>query len=88
MNIVTLSSKNQITLPVALLQLFGIQPKSRLIVQAKDDVIVMKPIKKSVVEETAGILSKYVPASKRGVAWKTIMEETKKIVAKELAEEA
>lgn len=86
MNIVTISSKNQITLPAQLLRDLGLAPKKKLIVQRQSDAIVMQPLKKSVASELAGSLTKYVPKSKLGKSWKEIMEETKKIAAKELVE--
>jgi len=88
MKIVKLSSKNQITLPVFSLSLLGIQPKSRLLVEGDKEKIILKPLKRSITDELAGSLTKYVPKSKLGNDFSKIMEETKTIVAKELAEKS
>lgn len=87
MRIVTLSSKNQITIPKALLEQLQVYPRSKLLITAEKDTIVVKPLKKSIVDELVGSLTKYVHPSKLGVSFDVIMEETKKIVAKKLAAE-
>lgn len=87
MRIVTLSSKNQITIPIALLQQLQVYPRSKLLITAEKDAIVAKPLKKSVAHELAGSLTKYVHPSKLGVPFNVIMEETKRMVAKKLATE-
>lgn len=87
MRIVTLSSKNQITIPKALLEQLQVYPRSKLLITAEKDTIVVKPLKKSIVDELVGSLTKYVHPSKLGVSFDVIMEETKKIVAKKLAGE-
>lgn len=87
MRIVTLSSKHQITIPTALLEQLQVYPRSKLLITAEKDTIVVKPLKKSVVDELAGSLTKYVHPSKLGVPFDVIMDETRKIVAKKLAAE-
>lgn len=85
MKIVTLSSKHQITIPKALLEQLQVSPRSKLLIKAEKDAIMVKPLRKSLVDELAGSLTKYVHPSKLGVPFDVIMEETKKIVAKKLA---
>lgn len=87
MNIVTISSKNQITLPKDLLASLGVGVKSQLLIDKESENIVLKPLKKSIVEEVGGSLRKYIDPKKLGVPFSEIMEETKKIVARKLAEE-
>lgn len=84
MRIVTLSSKHQITIPKALLEQLQVAPRSKLLIRAEKDAIMVKPLRKSIVDELAGSLTKYVHPSKLGVPFNVIMEETKKIVAKKL----
>lgn len=62
-----------------------VAPKSKLLIKAENDTIMVKPLKKSVVDELVGSLTKYVHPSKLGVPFDIIMGETKKIVAKKLA---
>lgn len=84
MNIVTLSSKRQITLPNHLLLSIGVKPQSKMLIRIEKDTLVIKPLGMSVVKEVAGSLSKYVPAVKRGVPFAKIMKETQKKAAEEL----
>lgn len=87
MNIVTISSKRQITIPKEYLDSLGIGAKSKVILQKEDENIVLKPLKKSIVEEVGGSLKKYIDPKKLGVPFEEIMKETKRIVSKKLAEE-
>lgn len=85
MNIVTLSSKNQITLPIELLTSLGITPKEKLLVDIKDNLLFLKPLKTSIVDESAGSLTKYITANKLSVPFSSVYKETKKITAKKLS---
>lgn len=85
MNILTISSKRQITIPNKLLLYIGAKPRGKMMVEAEKGTLRLKPLKTSIVQQVAGSLSKYIPASKRGVPFSKIMEETQKIVAAELA---
>ena len=87
MRIVTLSSKHQITIPKALLSQLQVAPRSQLLVKVEGDGIMIKPLKKSIVDEVAGSLARYIPRSKRGVPFSKIMEITKNKVAAKLAQE-
>lgn len=87
MRIVTLSSKHQITIPKALLKQLQVAPRSKLLIKAENDAIMVKPLKKPIADELAGSLTKYVHPSKIGVSFDLIMEETKRKVAKKLATE-
>ena len=85
MKIVTLSSKNQITIPKEALEELQLIPQRKLLIRYQKDKIVLEPIRKSIVEETAGSLKKYIPKNKLGKSWATIKEETKRKTAKKLA---
>lgn len=84
MQIVTISSKNQITLPVALLRSFGLTQFQKLLIDKDEEQIVLRPLKKSIVAETAGSLTPHVASTKLGRGWKEVLRETKKIVSKRL----
>lgn len=84
MKIATVSSKGQITLPRSLLRDVNITLKSKVLIKRSNGFIVIQPIKKSVVEETAGSLAKYIPKEKRGVPFAKIREITQKLAAEEL----
>lgn len=85
MKIVTLSSKNQITIPNDFLISLGAQSVNKFLLKQDKDVIIMKPLKTSIVDEIAGSLTKYVSPDKLGVPFEKIMEETKRITAEKLA---
>ena len=82
--IVRVSERGQISIPADLRKRYGIKPKSRVRVEAKDDVIVISPIKS--VTEVAGIFCEY--AKGKTTDWDTIREETMKAVAEEVESES
>lgn len=86
MKIVTISSKNQITLPKKDLDDLNIKPSSKLIVERKGKKLVLELMEKSITEQTAGALRPYTDPKLLGIPFKKVREETQKIVARELAE--
>lgn len=86
MKIVKISSKGQITLPKEVLTRLDLAPHERLLIDAREGEAILKPVK-SVADELAGSLTRYVDPSKLGVPFNKIMEETKKKVAKKLAQD-
>lgn len=85
MNIVTLSSKNQITLPIELLASLGITPKGKLLVDTKDNLLVLKPLKTSLIDEVAGSLTNHISSGKLGIPLSVVLNKTKKITARKLS---
>jgi len=85
MKIVKISSKRQITIPSELLLSLNLQPMGQLVVQAKDKTLVMKPLKTSIVEQTAGSLTEFISPSKLGIPFSKILKEAKKKTAAKLA---
>ena len=85
MKIALLSSKGQITIPKEMQKLLQISHRSKLAIYPKDDALIIKPIKTSIVNQVAGSLSHLIPPEKRGASWKQVMKETQKIVAAKLA---
>ena len=71
----TISTKNQITIPTFLLQLLGIKKGDKLLLEAEDKQLLIKPIGKSLVESLAGSLS--VPANKKNIPFEKVLRETK-----------
>lgn len=60
-----------------------VKKHKRLSIDVREGEAVLKPIK-SVTDELAGSLTRYVDRSKLGVPFREIMEETKKKVVKHL----
>ena len=85
--IATISSKRQVTLPRQLSSGIKIMPREKVLMEESEEGLIIKPLKRSIVEELAGSLAPFIPPSKRGVPFDKIMEETKRIVAKKLATE-
>ncbi len=85
MKIVTLSSKNQITIPKDAVERLDLLATRRLLIEYNDKEVVLKPLTSSIVEQTADSLTKYVSKDKLGKSWKIIMKVTKKKVAEKLA---
>lgn len=87
MQIVTISSQRQITLPQRLLARIGVKKHDRLALDVEGDKLVAKPQKVSLVEELSGSLLPYVKPELRGRSLSEIMRVTRKKVAKHLANE-
>lgn len=85
MQIALLSSKGQITIPKKIQNQLQIGHKSKLAIYPQKDLIIIKPLKSSITEQTAGSLARFIPQNKKGVSFNQVLEETKKIVASELA---
>lgn len=85
MKIVTISSKRQITLPKSLMEVLGLEPNDQAIVRHEDKRLIFEPMKKSIVEQTAGSLYKHIIPSKRGVSMETIMKAVNKAKARHAA---
>jgi len=86
MNIVTVSSQRQITIPKQVLDQLLVSKKDKLLLNIEDSQLVLKPIGKSIVEKLSGSLAEYIPKNKRKTSFKKIMTQTQKIAAKELAQ--
>lgn len=84
MKITLLSSKGQITIPRDIQQSLNMAPRMKIALYPQKDALLIKPLKTSIVEQVGGSLLRYIPASKRGLPFSQIREETKKIVAKDL----
>jgi len=85
MKIVTLSSKNQITLPKELLFYLGLEARGRLIIENGDQKLILKPLKTTIVDQTADSLTRYINSSRLKKSFKKILKETKKKTAYRLA---
>ncbi|MFH1840704.1 MAG: AbrB/MazE/SpoVT family DNA-binding domain-containing protein [Candidatus Shapirobacteria bacterium] len=85
MKIVTLSSKQQITLPQEVLGLLAFEPGEKFLLEADREKIILSPMKKSVVSRVGGSLARYIPRAKRGVSFEQVMKETQKIAARKIA---
>ena len=81
MRISSISSKGQITIPRNLQLLIGLRPNSKVMIYHDKDILMVKPMKTSVVDQTAGSLGTYIPSSKRGKDFNVIEREMKKKAA-------
>lgn len=84
MRIATISSKRQITLAQSLLEKYQLYPSSKVFIEEKKEGLMVKPIRKNVIEETFGLFSSYITKDKKGLSYKKIIKETKKLIAKKL----
>ncbi|MBI2327097.1 AbrB/MazE/SpoVT family DNA-binding domain-containing protein [Candidatus Curtissbacteria bacterium] len=80
-----LSAKGQITIPKKIQRQLKIGHRSKLVIYPQKDLIIIKPLKTSITEQTAGSLARFIPKDKKGVSFTQVLEETQKIVASELA---
>jgi AbrB family looped-hinge helix DNA binding protein len=86
MNIVTISSQRQITIPKQVLDRLAVSKKDRLLLNVENGQLVLRPVGKSVVEELSGSLVKHISKDKKKGSFKKIRTKTQVIVAKELAQ--
>lgn len=84
MQIALLSAKGQITIPKYIQRELKIGHRSKLAIYPQKDLIIVKPLRTSITEQTAGSLAHLVPENKKGVDIDQVLEETKKIAAFEL----
>lgn len=86
MRIATISSKRQITLAQSLLEKYQLYPLNKVFIEETKEGLIMKPLKKSIIEETFGFFSSYIDKDKKGLSCKKIIKETKKLISKKLTE--
>jgi bifunctional DNA-binding transcriptional regulator/antitoxin component of YhaV-PrlF toxin-antitoxin module len=60
MSLTKISSKNQITLPVAMMKAIGLDKGEEILLSYKDNNIIMEPCRKSIIDEIGGSLTKHV----------------------------
>lgn len=77
------SDKGQITIPAEVRRKLGLKAKSRVEIEIRDNVAVLRPIKS--ILELSGILHEY--AKGKTTDWETIRTETERIVAEQVARE-
>ena len=75
MKLVTISSKRQITIPKDLLESLGLEAGDKAVLQRQKAYLSVKPVGKSIVEQTAGSLSKYIHPSKLGKSLKETQQK-------------
>lgn len=85
MKLTTLSTKNQITVPVKILNDLGIEKLQRVSVDVEGGRIVISPLKQSVTDRLAGSVK--VSKSKLGKNLSEIMAITRKKTAQNIAKE-
>ena len=82
-----LSSKGQLTIHKSIQKNLGIAPRSKLALYQERNYLIIKPLTKSIVDETAGSLTNSVPKDKLGIPWEKVREETHRLAAEEIAKE-
>lgn len=85
MRIATISSKRQITLAQSLLEKYQLHPLSKVFIEETKEGLIMKPLKKNIIEETFGLFSSYIDKDKKGLSYKKIIKETKNLISKKMA---
>ena len=82
MTLVTISSKNQITIPVEYLRALGLKPGKRFLVDKKNDELSLKPVRGSIVDELAGSLEKFIPEDRKAISVEDAIKLGKLAMAK------
>lgn len=85
MRIATISSKGQITIPKAFQNMMNVEYGSKVMLYPHKNILMIKPLKSSIVEQTAGSLKKYVDPKKLGIPFPKVRSETQRLAATELA---
>lgn len=86
MKLLTVSSKRQITLSKSDLDELVIQPGDKVLLQKQANGFYLSPAADSVVEEVGGVLRPYIARDKLNSTNDRMMDSTRKIVAKKLAQ--
>lgn len=86
MTLTKISSKNQITLPVAMMESVGLSKGGEIYLSDDDNIITMKPCKKSVIDEIAGSLTKFVNPKLLELSYEKIKKRADKSMIKHLVE--
>ena len=87
MQLVTISSQRQITIPVGMLEELGLEGKDKLFLTIEEKKLIARPRKGSMVARLAGSLNHLVPKSKLKVPTEKAIEKAMEIMAKEIANE-
>lgn len=79
MHLATVSSKNQITLPVAMLGMMGVKSGDKLFLRmdSRKRFVAQKSKGDDIVDQLAGSLNKFVKPELRNVSWEEVMRVTK-----------
>ncbi|MCX6377467.1 MAG: AbrB/MazE/SpoVT family DNA-binding domain-containing protein [Armatimonadetes bacterium] len=80
---VRVSERGLITIPAAARRKLGIKPKSRVVLEVRENEIAIRPVKS--ILDVAGTLREY--AKGKTTDWDTIREETMKAVAREVMDD-
>lgn len=87
MNLATLSSKYQITLPKKLLDGYHLLPKNKVLIEKRRGGIFLRPLSRSITDTMAGSLYALIAKNKRGAPLPSIMKKTQKRVATYLSQD-
>ena len=87
MQLVTISSQRQITIPADILSQLGVDKKDKLFLTVENKKLVAHPKKGSVVDRLAGYLNPLVPKSKLKISTDKAIEMARDIMAREIANE-
>lgn len=85
MKIATISSKGQITIPREMQLKIHTTYGNKVMLYPDKDVLIVKPLKTSIVEQTAGSLRRYVDKGKLGIPFSQVRKKTQIMVARHLA---
>lgn len=85
MKVALLSAKGQITIPREIQKNLKIGHRSRLAIYPQKNVIIVKPLKTSIADQTAGSLANLIPSDKKGIPFNKVRQETQQLAAHELA---
>lgn len=85
MKIATISSKGQITIPKDILEnILNISYGSKVVLDHDKDFLTIKPLKQSLVNQTAGSLKRFVNSKLLNISFEKVREETQKLVAADI----
>lgn len=85
MKLATISSKGQITIPKDVQKVLNITHGSKVMLYPNKNMLMIKPLKSSIVVQTAGSLKKYVHSNKVGIPFSEVRKKTQEMAAAELA---
>jgi antitoxin PrlF len=83
MSVSTLTRKGQTTIPKDVRKFLGLEPEDKILYLIEGEKVILKPLKGNILE-----LRGSVPAKKESIDFNKLRQETKRKVARNIAEEA
>lgn len=87
MKVATISTQRQITLPKVILEMLSLAPRDSVVLELKDDGVMVKPVPESVTRMIAGSVGHKISKEKKKIPIDDAIKMAKKTAARKIANE-